>query len=63
MKLGIAEMESSMCLSNAILSMCLSCMWLGVLPYIYSAQIDTIKPREELQFLEKLLVSTKGTLL
>ncbi|KAJ9697291.1 hypothetical protein PVL29_009193 [Vitis rotundifolia] len=54
-------MESSMCLSSAILSLCLSCMWLGVLPYISSAQTDTIKPGEELQFSEKLLVSAKGT--
>ncbi|KAL6337948.1 hypothetical protein AAG906_005911 [Vitis piasezkii] len=37
-------MESSMCLSSAILSLCLSCMWLGVLPYISSAPTDTIKP-------------------
>ncbi|KAJ9697296.1 hypothetical protein PVL29_009197 [Vitis rotundifolia] len=50
-----------MCLSSAILSLCLSCMWLGVLPYISSAQTDTIKPGEELQFSEKLLVSAKGT--
>ncbi|RVW87333.1 G-type lectin S-receptor-like serine/threonine-protein kinase CES101 [Vitis vinifera] len=34
---------------------------LGVVPYISSAQIDTIKPGEELQFSEKLLVSAKGT--
>ncbi|KAL6338010.1 hypothetical protein AAG906_007825 [Vitis piasezkii] len=45
-------MESSMCLSSAILSLCLSCMWLGVVPSISSAQTDTIKPREELQFSE-----------
>ncbi|XP_034691903.1 G-type lectin S-receptor-like serine/threonine-protein kinase CES101 isoform X1 [Vitis riparia] len=54
-------MESSMCLSSAILSLCLSCMWLGVVPSISSAQTDTIKPGEELQFSEKLLVSAKGT--
>ncbi|CBI18331.3 unnamed protein product, partial [Vitis vinifera] len=60
-KLGIGEMESSMCLSSAILSLCLSCMWLGVVPSISSAQTDTIKPGEELQFSEKLLVSAKGT--
>ena len=57
----MVEMESSMCLSSAILSLCLSCMWLGVVPYISSAQTDTIKPGEELQFSEKLLVSAKGT--
>ncbi|WJZ91106.1 hypothetical protein VitviT2T_010209 [Vitis vinifera] len=57
----MVEMESSMCLSSAILSLCLSCMWLGVLPYISSAPTDTIKPGEELQFSEKLLVSAKGT--
>uniref|UniRef100_F6GYE3 Receptor-like serine/threonine-protein kinase n=1 Tax=Vitis vinifera TaxID=29760 RepID=F6GYE3_VITVI len=36
-------------------------MWLGVVPSISSAQTDTIKPGEELQFSEKLLVSAKGT--
>ncbi|CBI18321.3 unnamed protein product, partial [Vitis vinifera] len=60
-KLGIGEMESSMCLSSAILSLCLSCMWLGVVPSISGAQTDTIKPGEELQFSKKLLVSAKGT--
>ncbi|KAL6313303.1 hypothetical protein AAG906_018655 [Vitis piasezkii] len=42
-------MESSMCLSSAIWSLCLSCMWLGVVPSVSSAHTDTIKPGEDLE--------------
>ncbi|WJZ91055.1 hypothetical protein VitviT2T_010164 [Vitis vinifera] len=53
-------MGSSECLSSAILSLILSCVWLGG-PCSCSARTDSIKLGEGLPFSENLLVSAQGT--
>ena len=53
-------MGSSECLGSAILSLILSCVWLGG-PCSCSARTDSIKLGEGLPFSENLLVSAQGT--